>query len=471
MAKEFKLEDPGEGIHEVEIQEVLVSEGDEIKEGENVFVVESDKAAIELPCPFSGKIASIDVEQGDIVEVGSVLLTVEKGEAESKAKKEEPQEEPQEEEKEEEDDEEEDEEEEETADEEEAEETADEKAAEEETEAAEEDEKDTRSKKGRDDGPVPATPVVRRIAKEEGIDLKKIEGTGPGGRIMKEDLEQAEDAGRDRSEEAPEKKAKEEAKERPLRTRGMPKRDAQLPDFSRWGETERVALRSIRRATANRMAMSWQEIPHVTHQDLVDITDLEEFRRRNKDDVEEKGGRLTLTVFAMKALVSALREHPRFNASLDTESGEIVLKHYFNIGVAVDTDEGLMVPVVREVDRKPVTELARELQDLAHTARAGELGKQDMQGGSFTITNIGPLGGRSFQPIINYPEVGILGMGRARLEPLVEGTPEDFQIRPRLMLPLCMAFDHRVNDGADAARFMATLMTTLTDLEALMLSM
>ena len=218
------------------------------------------------------------------------------------------------------------------------------------------------------------------------------------------------------------------------------------------------------------MALSWSEIPQVTHEDVADITDLEKLRQDHKADIEKRGGALTLLVFAIKAAVSALKTYPRFNASLDNDAQEIILKKYFNIGIAVDTDRGLLVPVVRDADCKSMVELAKEVYELAERTRQGEVEPKDMTGGTFTITNVGPLGGTGFTPIINYPQVAILGLARARLQPVVRGTIDDFKVVPRLMLPLCVGFDHRIVDGADAARFLGEIIRLLESPENLMLS-
>jgi pyruvate dehydrogenase E2 component (dihydrolipoamide acetyltransferase) len=233
---------------------------------------------------------------------------------------------------------------------------------------------------------------------------------------------------------------------------------------------EEVPLRSVRRATAREMARAWAEIPHVMHHDFADVTALERFRRAHADAVAEDGGKLTLTVLVLKALAAALRAMPRFNASLDAEGETIILKHYCHIGVAVATDQGLLVPVVRDVDRKSLRELAVELTEQAHRARAGELERDAMQGGSFTLTNVGGIGGRLFTPIIRHPEAAILGLARARLTPTATGELDAPQISARLHLPLCLAFDHRLNDGAEAARFMNHILDSLQDPESLLLS-
>jgi pyruvate dehydrogenase E2 component (dihydrolipoamide acetyltransferase) len=232
---------------------------------------------------------------------------------------------------------------------------------------------------------------------------------------------------------------------------------------------QQVPLQSVRRATARQMSLAWAQIPHVMHQDLADITALELFRRRHAAEVEQLGGKLTLTVLVLRAVVAVLKQFPRFNASLDAEGGQLILKQYYHIGVAVDTERGLIVPVVRDVDRKSMTDLAIELTALVEQVRQGKVNRDDLQGGTFTITNPGAIGGTTFTPIINYPEVAILGLGRTRLEPVVQGDIDNFTIAPRLCLPLHLAFDHRVNDGADAARFMRTLIDTLRDPEAFLL--
>jgi pyruvate dehydrogenase E2 component (dihydrolipoamide acetyltransferase) len=243
-----------------------------------------------------------------------------------------------------------------------------------------------------------------------------------------------------------------------------------LPDFSRWGPVEHVPLQGIRRATAKQMALAWSQIPHVTHQDIADITELEAFRHRHQAAVERHGGKLSLTVLVMQAVVAALKQFPRFNASVDPEAGEIILKQYYHLGIAVDTEHGLIVPVVRDVDSKSLTELAAELTELAERTRQGKARREEMLGGTFTITNPGPIGGTAVTPIINYPEVAILGLAGARLEPVVQGDLEHFTIVPRLRLPLHLAFDHRVNDGADAARFVRTLIDILSDPESFILN-
>jgi pyruvate dehydrogenase E2 component (dihydrolipoamide acetyltransferase) len=246
----------------------------------------------------------------------------------------------------------------------------------------------------------------------------------------------------------------------------------ELPDFKQWGEVERRPFRSIRRATARQMITAWSQIPHVTSQDWADITKLEAFRKKHKDEIKAAGGRLTLTVFGLKAAATALKVYPMFNSSLDLAAQEIVVKKYFHIGVAVDTEDGLIVPVIRDVDRKSIKELSIELNDCVQRTRSRKIGLDALQGGTFTITNAGAMGGGFFTPIINFPQVAILGFGHGRMQPYVV-TRDDgsYDIVPRLMMPVVLCFDHRVVDGADSIRFMKVLIETLQDPEELLISM
>ena len=439
MPKEFKMPDPGEGIHEAEIVEVLVSEGDQVEDGQAILVVETDKAATEIPSPVDGIVQSIPVKVGDVVKVGQVLMTfLEKGEeAEAAAEKKEEGKVKKEKRK------------------------VEEKAAEE--------KKETRPKpdEGKEE-PVPAAPSTRRLARELGVDLRQVTPSGPQGQVTAEDVRaySQSKAKEVEEEKAPGKEIEQPEVSRPVQIAAPP-----LPDFSRWGPIERKPLRSIRRATANRMALAWSQIPHVTHEDVADVSELEVFRRKHQSEIEAEGGKLTLTMFILKAAVAALKEHPRFNASLDANKGEIILKNYYHIGVAVDTERGLIVPVVRDVDRKSITELALELYEVAERARKGDVERQDLTGGTFTITNVGPLGGTGFTPIVNYPQVAILGVAQARLQPVIKGDLDNCQVVPRLMLPLCVGFDHRIADGADAARFLNVIIEVLESPEKLMMHM
>ncbi len=448
MPKEYRLPDLGEGIHEGEIVDVLVSVGDRVEDGQPVLLIETDKATTEAPSPVTGVVKEIRVKQGDVVKVGDVLMVfLEEGEsADSKEVK--------------------------PA----AKEKAPEKAQPEKPKPAEERKPEEKKpveepKKGekpeeapRDhDLPVAAAPSTRRLARELGVDIKQVPPTGPGGRVTPEDVQMFAEKGQ-KQPEAPPKPPKEEVP-KPAAAPAAPP----LMDFSRWGEIERVPLRSVRKATAKHMALAWSQIPHVTHQDVVDITDMEAFRKKHKADVEAQGGALSLTVFVLKAAVAALKAFPLFNSSLDMESKEIILKRYYHIAVAVDTERGLLVPVIRNVDRKSITELAVELNDLAGRTREGKVDRDEMAGGAFTITNIGALGGTGFAPIVNYPQVAILGMAQARLQPVVKGDLNNYKIAPRLMMPLIIGFDHRVVDGADAARFLNMIKSALEDPEKLMM--
>lgn len=472
MSIEFKLPDLGEGIHEGEIVDVLVSVGDRVEDGTLVLIVETDKATTEVPSPVAGVVREIRVKPGEVVKVGQVLMVFdEAGEGESPREKppEEKREEP-------------------------LREAAAEKApsgrdrgrievgkaeaapGEKEAERVpSEGEKKVASREQKESrpaaaGPVPAAPSTRRLARELGVDLSAVTPSGPGGRVMPEDVRAHVERGKAAPAEAEKPR---EARKAPEAEKPAPAPPAapRLPALDEEGPVERVALRSIRKATARNMALAWSQVPHVTHQDAADITELEAFRRKHKEKVQSQGGTLSLTVFVLKAAVAALKAFPGFNSSLDVESQEILLKKYYHIGVAVDTDRGLIVPVIRDVDRKSVTEIALELPELVHRTREGKIDREDLTGGTFTLTNIGILGGRAFTPIVNYPQVAILGLGQARLEPVIRGDLTSYKVVPRLMLPLILGFDHRVVDGADAARFLNLVKDALEDPENLLMVM
>ncbi|MGA2938883.1 MAG: dihydrolipoamide acetyltransferase family protein [Syntrophobacteraceae bacterium] len=419
MPVEFKLPDLGEGIHEGEIIEVLVHVGDRVEDGQTVLVVETDKATAEVPSPVTGTVKEIRVRAGQTVRVGEVLIVfLKEGEFESETEAEKPPAKP-------------------------------------------------------IEGPVAAAPSTRRLARELGIDISRVKPSGPGGRVTPEDVRAfAEGAGRPEAEKAPP-----EAKipPRPTLEKGGEKEPPEpteplvLPQFDRAGPVERIPLRSVRRTIAKHVAVAWSQIPHVTHMDVADLTELEAFRGKHKQQVEAQGGALSLTVFAVKAAEAALKKFPRFNSSIDMESEEIIIKHYHNIGFAVDTDRGLLVPVIRDVDCKSIFDLAVELKNLAEKTRQGQATKDDLSGGTFTITNVGTLGGTGLCPIINYPEVAILGMAQARLQPVVVGDEKDYKIVPRLMLPLNVTFDHRVLDGAEGARFLRVIIEMLENPENLLM--
>ncbi len=427
MARSFKLPDLGEGIHEGEVLAVLVSVGDEVKEGDPILEVETDKAAVEIPSPFTGTVKEILVKPGDVVKVGDVLMTFTDGEEAEPAKVEKPVEKPPE--------------------------PAEPAAAEPEPSG--------------ERGPVPASPATRRLARELGVDLGQVTPSGPGGLVTAEDVRAFTEKGVEIVEAPAAVPEAKPAEARPITVTAPP-----LPNFEKWGPVERVPVRSIRRATAKQMTLAWSQIPHVTSQDEVDTTKLEDFRRHHKTEIEAKGGKLTLTVFALKAVATALKMYPKFNATLDTEAGEMIIKSYYNLGVAVNTDDGLIVPVVRDVDRKSITELSIELNDLVQRTRERKAKLEEMRGGTFTITNVGPMGGGHFAPIINYPEVAILGMGSARLKPVVRENEEGgHEIVPRLMMPIVLCIDHRILDGADALRFLRVVIDALEDPDELLMTM
>jgi pyruvate dehydrogenase E2 component (dihydrolipoamide acetyltransferase) len=428
MAKPFKLPDLGEGIHEGEVLAVPVEVGQEVKEGDIILEVETDKAAVEIPSPYTGSIQEILVKPGDIVNVGDVMMTFADGKGlqtdkEGKADKM-PDTPP---------------------------ETGD---------------ADARTVSAPKEGPVPASPATRRLARELGVDLRAVTPTGPAGLVTAEDVRQFSQDGKVAGDvPAAPRPATEEVQPQPIS-------EPPLPDFTRWGSVERVPFRSIRRATGKQMTLAWSLIPHVNSQDVVDITNLEAFRQKHKAEIESSGGKLSLTVFALKAIATALKTYPNFNATLDMANSEIIIKQYYNIGVAVNTDRGLIVPVVRDVDRKSIKDLSIELNDLVQRTRARQTTLEEMQGGTFTITNAGAMGGGFFSPIINYPEVAILGVGQARMQPVVRDQGKgDFQIVPRLMMPLVLCIDHRVLDGADAIKFLHVIVDTLEDPDELLISM
>lgn len=457
MAREFQLPDPGEGIQEAEVVEILVSAGDRVEESDVLLNVETDKAVVEVPAPFTGTVEDLRVEVGDTVQVGETVLTwtPEDGETEEAGEEAEagaPDEKP------------EDEGEEEPPEAKEPRTKEDEEEPEEDEEDEEEPEEDEdRRPSPSSDTPVPASPATRRLAREQGVDLAQVEGSGEGGRVTRDDVEaaagEAEEPG-ERQEEEEEEAAPAEEKE----PKEEEKPEGEAPATEEEGE--RVPLRSVRRTIARRMAESWRTIPHVTHIDHADITELEAFRQEQAPAVEEEGGKLSLSVFLLKAAVAALKDFPRFNARLDEEKEEIILLERYHLGMAVDTDRGLLVPVIRDVDRKGLTDLSREITELAERARNAKLTRGELRGGTFTLTNPGPMGGDAFTPIINPPQVAILGAARASHRPVATAAPGsrgDGEVRTRLILPLCVAFDHRVNDGADAARFTSRLVEVLED--------
>ncbi|HET8531656.1 MAG TPA: dihydrolipoamide acetyltransferase family protein [Methylomirabilota bacterium] len=431
MPRQFTLPDLGEGLTEAEIVAVLVREGQVIGEDAPLLEVETDKAQVEIPSPIAGRVEKIHVAPGQTVKVGAVLVTFADNGGPATATAPPPK-------------------------------TAPAVAA----PTAERPERESQSA----EGPVAATPATRRLARELGVDLRAVRGSGPGGRVLDTDVRAATTRARPApaasaarpqltaavADSAPGGPAK------PLATIGL--EPPPLPRFEQWGPVERVPLSHLRRTIAERMTLSATLVPHVTHFDRADITELDAIIARNLEAARAQGVTLTLTAFLLKAAALALQTHPQFNASLDPAAGELILKRYYHLGVAVASPRGLIVPVLRAVDGKPVLEIGRELGALAQRVRDGKATIDDLRGGTFTITNIGVLGGTAAIPIINYPEVAILAVARARQEAVVRQG----QIVPRLMLPLTLTFDHRVADGAEGARFATEIVSLLEAPERLM---
>jgi pyruvate dehydrogenase E2 component (dihydrolipoamide acetyltransferase) len=441
---EFRLPELGENIESGDVVRVAVQAGDEVTEGQTVLELETDKAVVEVPSPMAGTVGEVSAKVGQKLKVGDLVMTV-AGTAGSPAE-------------------------------------AEGAAAEAEKTTVEEHPADQSSMTmarhsfrsartlegkseeeafppdappemeiqrhptgltkhaGHESKTVPAAPIVRKLAREIGVDIYLVKGSGPGGRISEEDVKAfAKGVFARMADPAAAVQV----------AAGAGKVVVKLPDFSRWGKIEKVSLRGVRRKTAEHLALAWNVIPHVTQFDKADVSDLEELRKRFAPKAEKAGGKMTMTAIALKVVSSALKAFPQFNASIDMASEEIIYKRYINIGVAVDTDRGLLVPVIRDVDKKNIIELAVELSTISKKARDKKLTAEDMEGGSFTITNLGGVGGTAFTPIVNHPEVAILGMSRSRTEPVWVNN----KFEPRTMLPLSLSYDHRIIDGADAARF------------------
>lgn len=420
MSKEILVPDIGD-FADVEVIEILVSVGDSIQAEDSLISVESDKASMEIPSPEAGVVKEIKVAIGDRVAEGSLVIILEPADV-ATAAVETPKVEP-------------------------APVVAPVAAA--------------PAPKTAPARPSPtakideasfskayATPSVRKFARELGVDLGKVDGSGRKGRITKEDVQGFV------------KRAMSQPAGGGLGVVPMPE-----IDFSQWGEVESKPLSKINKLTGQFLHRNWVTIPHVTQFDEADITDMETFRKGLAADYKEKGIRITPLVFMMKALVSALKEYPRFNSSLDVSGENLIMKRYFNIGIAIDTPDGLVVPVVRDVDRKSIVELAVELGEISVKARDKKLKPADMKGGSITISSLGGIGGTQFTPIVNAPEVAILGVSRSKMQPVWNGK----EFEPRLMLPMSLSYDHRVIDGADGARFTTFLSRVLSDTRRLLL--
>jgi pyruvate dehydrogenase E2 component (dihydrolipoamide acetyltransferase) len=458
MMFEFKLPDLGEGIHEGEILKWFVGIGDTIKEDDPLVEIETDKAAVTIPSPRGGKLVSQSGKVGDTVKVGDVIAVIGDGEVKVTKAPEAP---------------------------------PAPKAAKAKEVAPTEEAPPTKPAAEKPPAParpvpsvpaprypVPAAPATRRLAREKGIDINLVTPTGPAGRVTPMDVMQYLE-GKEAPKEfvaPPAKKIPEEGEEREREAIAefaahaasvIPLLEIEpMPDFEQWGPVEKEALRSIRRKVARKMVTSMVLVPHVAHLDEADVTMLEEFRRKESERRKgQPGGHLTLLAFIVKAVTAGLKAAPSFNASLDPFKEEIIYKKYYNIGIAADTGRGLIVPVIKDTDRKSILQISADIEDLSGKAREGTLEVAELRGGTFTITNIGPLGGSALLPMINYPEVAILGVGRAQPKPVVR----DGQIVIRTMLPLTLAFDHRIADGADAARFVTEMARQLSDPNLLLL--
>ena len=415
---DVRLPKLGEGAESGTVVSVFVKEGDQIQKGQTILELENEKAVAPIPSPVAGRVGKLRVKEGDKLSVGQIILSVDNGTGAAptpaasaaakptpaRAKRPEP-----------------------------------EPAAEiEEPEPLADEEAPAPS-----GAPPAASPTVRKIARELGIDLARIRGSEPGGRIVMADIR----AWIQRLQNlATQPRAREGDRPREPRP-------PESIDFSKWGGINRKPLSPLRKTISERLSENWRTIPHVTQFDEADITAANDLRKKLAPAYEKAGTRLTLTSFALKAVVATLKKHPIFNASLDEASQEIVYKDYYHIGVAVDTDQGLIVPVIRDADKKNMLELSRELNDLAEKARARKVSLEELQGGTFTISNQGGIGGAHFTPIINKPEVAILGLGRGVMKPLVRNG----KIEPRLMMPMGLSYDHRLIDGGAAARFIVDL--------------
>jgi pyruvate dehydrogenase E2 component (dihydrolipoamide acetyltransferase) len=436
-AGEFRLQELGENISQGDLVRLMIAPGAKVSEGQPVMELETDKAVVEVPSTVSGVVNEVKVKEGEKIKVGQVIFTLQGG-TPSPAQTVRPPSQP-------------------------VEHVSGQHGARLAFQAAIRAEGKTEEQALPPDQPqprpaafsmptqlgkvagtehreaVPAAPHTRRLARELGVDIYEVKGTGPGGRISEDDVKAH---------------AKTLLLAAASAAQATPRAghfaEPKLPDFAKWGKIERVPIRGIRRKTAEHLAESWNTIPHVTQHDRADITELEQLRARFAPKAEQAGGKMTVTAIALKVCAAALKVFPQFNATIDMEKQEIIYKQYVHIGVAMDTDRGLLVPVIRDVDKKNIVELAVELSQLSQKVRDKKITLAEMEGGTFTITNLGGIGGTAFTPIVNHPEVAILGLSRSRMEP--EWIAGKFE--PRLILPLSLSYDHRLIDGADAARFL-----------------
>ncbi|MFI8417914.1 pyruvate dehydrogenase complex dihydrolipoyllysine-residue acetyltransferase [Serratia sp. NPDC078593] len=415
---------PDIGGDEVEVTEVMVKVGDKVAAEQSLITVEGDKASMEVPAPFAGTVKEIKINTGDKVKTGSLIMVFEvEGAAPAAAPAQKAEAAP-----------------------------AASKPA-----AAPAAKAESKGEFTENDAYVHATPVIRRLAREFGVNLAKVKGTGRKGRILREDVQAYVKDAVKRAESAP-----------AAAGGGLP---GMLPwpkvDFSKFGEIEEVEMGRIQKISGANLSRNWVMIPHVTHFDKTDITDLEAFRKQQNEEAAKRklDVKFTPVVFIMKAVAAALEQMPRFNSSLSEDGQKLTLKKYINVGVAVDTPNGLVVPVFKDVNKKSITELSRELMAISKKARDGKLTAGEMQGGCFTISSLGGIGTTHFAPIVNAPEVAILGVSKSAMEPVWNGK----EFVPRLMMPMSLSFDHRVIDGADGARFITIINNMLADIRRLVM--
>lgn len=420
---DVKLPRLGEGADTGTVVSIMVSEGDEIQMDQTLLELENEKAVAPIPSSTSGKVTRVHVKEGEVVTVGQVLVSVDDGTTESEVKPAN---------------------------------QAPEREPEAEAIPAPPVEADggreavavpeSSAHRSQSSAPPPASPSIRKLTRELGIDLTRVKGSQRGGRIVMADvkryIQQLQSVALEKRDEA-----------RPSPAPNI----LQSLDLTKWGPSTRTRMSPLRRTIAERMTESWTTIPHVTQFDDADITDVMELRKRYGKAYEKAGARLTVTSFAMRAAVSALQKYPAFKTSVDYAALEIVTRDYYHIGVAVDTEAGLIAPVIRDVDKKSLLELSQELDELAERTRQRRLSMDEMQGATFTISNLGSIGGSYFTPIVNSPQVAVLGIGRGVTRPMVRHK----KVAPRLMLPLALSYDHRVIDGADGARFLREIVRYL----------
>ena len=411
MIKEIVLPDLGEGIESATISEIPLSAGEHVKKDDVLLVLESDKASMEIPSDYDGKITEVLVEEGKDVVTGEPLFKIEiqdstKEEIEEETKKED--------------------------------------KTKEQTEVKVESKAVFELNVARVGDDVFASPGVRRLARELGIDLRLIKGTGAKGRTTKEDLHSYI---RIKMQEGS----------------GLSKPPKKPIDFSQWGNIEYQKLTKVNKITGSRLQEAWQDIPHVTQHNSADITDLNDYRKKLKSEAEKEGIKITFLPFLMKASVLVLKEMIRFNSSLDENEENLIIKKYFHLGVAVDTPSGLMVPCVRDVDKKTIKELSEELADISQRARDKKLSPDELKGSTFTISSLGGIGGTAFSPIVNPPEVAILGVSKSEWKPVFDKNKKEFV--PRFIMPFSLSYDHRVIDGASGAAFVERLSQTLENID------